>query len=51
VRTVWDNGASADTTIKAVRSGYFRYFFPGDGLHAPSTSRADYVKVLPKKKG
>jgi hypothetical protein len=51
VRTVWDNGASASTTIKAVRSGYLRYYFPGDSLHAPSASRADYVKVLPKKKG
>ncbi len=51
VRTVWDNGASASTTIKAVRSGYLRYYFPGDALHAPSASRADYVKVLPKKKG
>ena len=51
VRTIWDNGASATTTVKVARSGSFRYYYPGDGEHAPSFSRADYVKVLPKKKG
>jgi hypothetical protein len=50
VRTVWDDGASATTTIKAVRSGTLRYYYPGDGTHAPSASKGDFVKVLPPRR-
>ena len=50
VATVWDNGAAAATKVKAVRSGTYRYYYPGDSTHAPSASKGDYVKVLPAKK-
>ncbi|GLY13601.1 hypothetical protein Kisp01_06170 [Kineosporia sp. NBRC 101677] len=49
VRTVWDNGAAAETKVKATRSGTFRYWYPGDGTHAASASKGDHVKVLRAK--
>jgi hypothetical protein len=45
VKTVWDNGASATTTVKARRSGWWRYHYDGSATEAASDSKADYVKV------
>ncbi len=36
--------------IRAVRSGTLRYYYPGDGTHAPSASKGDFVKVLPRRR-
>jgi hypothetical protein len=45
VKWVWDNGIGAKTTVRATRTGTWRYHFPGDATHAASNSKGDTVAV------
>jgi hypothetical protein len=45
VKRVWDDGASATTTVKVTRSGFWRYRFGGSSTDAPSNSKSHYVRA------
>jgi hypothetical protein len=45
VKTVWDNGISATTTVKATKTGSWRYHYAGDEISGAARSNAVTVVV------
>jgi hypothetical protein len=45
VKWVWHDGVQAKTTVRANRTGTWRYRFTGDAANAPSNSKGDTVVV------
>jgi hypothetical protein len=45
VKQVWDDGDSATTTVRATRSGSWRYHVDASSTEAAGNSRSEYVRV------
>lgn len=51
VKTTWSTGSGKlYTRVKATKSGYWRFYFRGDGDSYKSYSKSDYVRIIKKAK-
>jgi hypothetical protein len=51
VKTTWSTGSGKlYTRVQATKSGYWRFYFRGDGDSYKSYSKSDYVRIIKKAK-